>query len=358
MRSAGGHITYLNAAKISKAEREILLGFIEQRNAIKPTSACTKGKQAYEGFWICVVLHQHNAALDTCTVKDLLKVAGDASSGKFTKNSRQTKIVTLKAIAKYIHRFHHKIQNLDLLMDDVKAGSVAKNRKEAISLEEWDQLINLPMSARDRAILAVMYDGYHRPKEVLILRWCDLHTNERGDIEYEITFKTEKTRTIVQKPGTTEILEAWRRECGAALTDDKPIFPAPDGNPYQTITVLAKLFQQLKKETGIAGLKPSILRTTSITHDVDASLPVSYICLRAWGEPFNELLNLYTRPDSGRIQRDQHEKNGMQPAVLGASAKFSTKDDRIAEQGKAIERMQREMETMKEIFENVKSMKI
>ncbi|MFZ2074935.1 MAG: hypothetical protein WAU64_10735, partial [Methanoregula sp.] len=116
MRVTGGHITYLNAARISKAEREILLEFIEQRNTVKPTSERTKGKQAYEGFWVCKTLHDHSSALNTCTVKDLLKVAGEASSGKFTKNSRQTKIVAIKVMAKYVHRFHHKIQNLDLLM--------------------------------------------------------------------------------------------------------------------------------------------------------------------------------------------------------------------------------------------------
>ena len=326
MRLAGGHIRYLKTQPISKAEQEILLGFVRQRNAIRPTGIRTKGKQAYEGAWICGTLHQNKATLDACTAQDLLDVAGEASSGKFTKNSRQTKIVTLKAVAQYVHRFHHKIENLDLLMHDVKAGSVAKNRKEAITLEEWDLLINLPMSARDRALLAVMYDGYHRPKEALLLKWCDLHTNDRGDIEYEITFKTEKTRTIVQKPGTTEILEAWRRECGAQLSDDYPIFPAPDGKPYQTITVLAKLFQRLRGETGIKTLKPSVLRTSAITHDVEAALPVSYICLRAWGEPYNALINLYTKPDSGKIQRDQHEKIGMQPAVLGRSGKFTTKE--------------------------------
>lgn len=356
MRSPGGYTTYLKAAPISKAEREILLGFIEQRNTVKPTGIRTKGKQAYEGVWICEILHRIKSTLDTCTVKDLLKVAGEASSGKFTKNSRQTKIVTLKAVAKYITRFHHEIGNLDLLMHDVKAGSVAKNRKEAITLVEWDRLINLPMSARDRALLAVAYDGYHRPKEVLILKWCDLHINNRGDIEYEITFKTDKTRTIVQKPGTTEILELWRRECGADLADDKPIFPAPDGKPYETITVLAKMFDRLRKETGIKTLKPSVLRTSSITHDVESGMPVSYICLRAWGEPYNELINLYTKPDSGRIQRDQHEKNGMQPAVLGASGKFTTKDDRIASLEREIDAMRKKTDHLNHLEKMMESL--
>jgi integrase len=308
----------------------IISGFINQRNAIKPTSARTKGKQAYESVWVVRTLG--DATLDVCTVNDLLNVASKASSGEFTKNTRQTKIMTLKALALYIHRFHHPIENLDLLMKDVKAGSASKNRKEALTLEQWDTLINLPMSARDRALLAVMYDGYHRPMEVLILKWSDLKINERGDIEYDILFKTDKGRCIVQKPGTTEILEAWRRECGAALTDDTYIFPAPDGSAYRTITVLAKMFRRLKAKTGIKDLKPSTLRTSAITHDVDAGLPISYICLRAWGEPFNDLVNLYTRPDSAKIQRDQHDKTGLKPAlILGTSGKFTTRDDRLAE---------------------------
>ena len=315
--------------ELSNEEHDILVGFIEQRNAIRPTSRATRSKQACQGVYICRILHENGAILHSCTVHDLLKVAGDASSGAFTKNSRQTKIVILKALTQYIHRFHHPIENLDLLTHDVKAGSAAKNRKDALTLKEWDQVLNLPMPARDRAMLAMLYDGYHRPREILLKNWCDLHTNERGDIEYEIIFKTEKTRTIVQKPGTTEILEAWRKECGAALTEERPIFPGPDGKKYETITTLKLLFNRLKKETGIPNLKPSILRTTAITHDVEAGLPVSYICLRAWGEPYNELINLYTKPDSGRIQRDQHEKIGMQPAVLGKSGKFSTRDDKI-----------------------------
>jgi integrase len=270
--------------------------------------------------------------LDQCTVHDLLRAAGKASSGEYTKNSRQTKIAILKALATYIHRFHHPIDNLDLLIEDVKTGGVAKNRKEALTLEEWDTLINLPMSAKERAMLAMMYDGYHRPTEILILKWSDLQVNARGEIEYIIKFKTETPRTIVQKPGTTEILEAWRRECGAQLTDDEYIFRSPAGEGYQCISVLARLFADLKERTGIPNLKPSAIRTTAITHDVNAGLPISYICLRGWGESFNDIINVYTRPDSAKIQKDRHDKVGLRPAlILGTSGKFTTRDDRLSE---------------------------
>jgi integrase len=328
MRSPDSHINYLNTAPISPAERGIIIGYIDQRNAISPTVTNTKLKQAYQGVWICKTLHNHHSHLDTATVKQFLLVAGDAAN--HTKDTRQTKISTLKAMAQYIHRFHHPIKNLDLLLHDVKSGSAAKNLKDGLTLDEWSRVINLPMSARDRAYLALLYDGCHRPREPLLLRWCDLRINESGDIEDTIVFKTKIPRTIVQKRETTEILEAWRRECGAKLTDETPIFPGRDGKPYHTITTVAKMFKKLRERAGIPRLKPSMIRNSALLHDVEAGLPVSYICLRAWGEPYNELINLYTKPDSGRIQRDQHAKNGTAAIspVLGASGKYGV--DRIA----------------------------
>lgn len=315
---------YISNYDMAPEERDILIGYIEQRNAIRPTAPTTRAKQGYIGCGIVTVLNGHGARLDTCTVQDLLKVAGEASSGRFTRNTRQTWIIMLKALGTYVHRFHHPIENLDLLTHDVRAGAASKNRKEALTLEEWDTVLNYPMPARDRAILALLYDGYHRPYEVLLLKWSDLKTNEQGAIEYEITFKTERSRTIVQKPGTTAILESWRRECGRKPDDAIPIFPTSGRDQYRSINVLKNLFDWLKEGTGIVKLKPSVLRTTAITHDVEAGLPISYICLRAWGEPYNNLINLYTKPDSARIQSDQHKKAGIKPMkILGSSDGFS-----------------------------------
>lgn len=196
--------------EISSNEQNILKGFIKWRNGIRPTSGVTKTKQAAQGIYICRVLHKNEARLDTCSINDLLKVSQDSSSGQYTKNSRQTKIVTLKALANYITRQHHSIKDLDLLTKDVKAGSVSRHRKEHLTIEEWDVVLNTPMSAKERAMVAMLYDGYHRPAEILLLKWSDLNINANGNIEYEITFKTEKSRTIVQKGTATAILEMWR----------------------------------------------------------------------------------------------------------------------------------------------------
>jgi len=306
---------------ISDEDRQILLKYIDKRNAIRPTAPKTKRKQADMGVFISRALQNLDdqpSSLAACTAEDLLAVAGKTGSGMCTRDSRQTIIVTLKALAKFIDRSHHKIERLDEL-DDIRAGTPEKNLKDVLTIEEWERLINSRMTVRDRALLAMMYDGYHRPGEVLTLKWSDLHIDSSGELEYQITFKTEKTRTIVQKAGTTEILEIWRRECSATLDDATPIFPDPNGNHYQTITTITKLFKKLKDQTGIRNLMPSSIRNTAMKHDADAGLPVSYICLRAWGEPYNPMINLYIRPDSARIQRDLHEKNGTGPVTSSGS---------------------------------------
>lgn len=162
--------------------------------------------------------------------------------------------------------------------------------------------------ARDKAMIAMLYDGYHRPKEILILRWSELHVRKDGSVQYVITFKTEIPRTIVQKPWTTRILKAWARECGAKIGESPgPVFPSSrTGDFYQTIEPLVDLFESLRERTGINHLIPSVLRNSAMKHDADAGLPVSYICLRGWGVTYNRMINIYMKPDSGKIQADQH----------------------------------------------------
>lgn len=300
---------------ISPKERAILAGYIDHRNTIRPTFPVTKKKQAFQGVWVCRVLHEQGVSLDSCTARDLLTVASRASSGKYTQNTRQSKIAIIKGLAKYRHRFYRKIKDYALL-SDIKSGGIDRQRKPTLSQEEWERILNLPMSARERAMIAMLYDGYHRPTEILILSWSDLRVNPSGRVEYEITFKTPKTRTIVQKGTTTAILEMWRQELGANYGDETPLFPDREGRQYQTTAVLRDLVARLRKKTGLK-LTPGMLRNTAITHDVQAGLPTSYICLRAWGEPFNPMINVYARPDSGRMQEELHAKIGLDEIPAG-----------------------------------------
>jgi hypothetical protein len=64
---------------------------------------------------------------------------------------------------------------------------------------------------------------------------------------------------------------------------------------------------------------------------------VGFLSLFSWrirskGEPYNPLINLYIKPDSARIQRDQHEKSGKAPKTdIGRKAILTNRaaEDRI-----------------------------
>lgn len=303
----------ISSGEISQSEGDIILGFVGRRQSTKGTIHTTQKKHAYNAVGICRILHSHGTTLDECTGEYLYKVVEKISQIN-TQNSRQTKISILKGLAKYIDQWHHKIPDLVQQLDDVKAGSAERNTKEILTYEEWDVVLNAPMSAKDRGILAMMYDGYHRPMEVLKLKWSDLKVTKKG-IEYRIQFKTNKKRTFLQKKETTAILELWRQELGAEYgTDPRPVFPNKDGLPYKTITPIKELFRELRKKTGISKLVPSVIRNTAITHDVESELPISYICLRAWGDTYNDLINIYADPNSSRLQAEvqSREDNNIQ----------------------------------------------
>jgi RNA polymerase subunit RPABC4/transcription elongation factor Spt4 len=144
-----------------------------------------------------------------------------------------------------------------------------------------------------------------------MLKWHDLKINSSGVIEYDITFKTRTKRTIVQKPDTTALMELWRRESGHTYKDDAFIFPDDHGRQYKTLMQSIRLMARLEKYAGLHNLKPSSIRNTAITHDVMAGLPLTYICMRAWGEPYNDMINIYVKANSAQMQTDQHAKSGQ-----------------------------------------------
>ena len=299
--------------QMTPAESAIIEAWIESR-AANGTTERTQAKHRHISYKIVDALHQGGKTLDKAEGKDFSKAAA-AISKTVTQNSRQTIISQLKSMVKFIQK-DRVVKDADNIIVDVKAGSPSKQNKNILSIDEMAVILNAPMSAKERAYLAMLYDGYHRPYEPYTLKWHDLKINSSGAIEYTITFKTGVERTIVQKPDTTSILELWRRESGHSYKDDAYIFPDNHGRQYTTLMQSTRLMARLEKLAGLHDLKPSSIRNTAITHDVQAGLPLTYICMRAWGEPYNDMINIYVKANSGQMQTDQHTKNGQTPTPI------------------------------------------
>lgn len=292
---------------MTNEERVILDDWIESR-AANGTTVRTQAKQRHIAYKIISILHGNKTTLDTAQGKDFAKVAA-AISNTVTQNSRQTIISQLKSMVRFMQK-DRTIKDASSIMEDVKAGSPSKQNKGVLTLDEWEAVLNAPMSSKERAYMAILYDGYHRPYEPYTLKWSDLKVNKSGAIEYTINFKTGIDRIIVQKPETTAILEMWRKESGHNYGDDAYVFPDNNGRKYATLMQAIKLCMRLRKHIHLTELKPSSIRNTAITHDVNAGLPLAYICMRAWGEPYNAMINIYVKAQSAQMQVDQHAKNG------------------------------------------------
>ena len=298
---------------VTAREGAIIQGWVDSRKNTGTTTR-TQNKQHHIAYMICHLLHENTRArLDTAQGADFAKVA-EVVGQTVTQNSRQTILSQLKSTVRFIQK-KRTVKNADLILVDIEAGSPSKQNKNVLTPHEWERVLNLPMSAKDRAYLAMLYDGYHRPYEPYLLKWSDLKVGTGDHIEYLVNFKTGISRTIVQKGDTTAILELWRRESGHNYGDDAYVFPDKSEGQYKTLMQSVRLFRRLQQQTGYKTLLPSSIRNTAISHDVQAGLPLTYICMRAWGEPYNDMINIYVKSNSAQMQIDQQAKNGQQAHV-------------------------------------------
>lgn len=306
------------------AEEGIIAGYITYRDSLRPTTAKTKRKQLDFCRAVVRALEENGSSLGRCQVPDLIAAA--RWGNRYARNTRITYVGTLKTLSQYIDENHHPIPDLHTrFLKRVKGGNpVQSPRKAALTKDEWQRILDLPLNNMRRAQLAVAYDGYLRPGELFVLKWSDFH-EAPGGMEYTIQFKTEKPRTIAMREEAVAVLEDWQRESGMEWDGDDPVFPSRDGGRCKTNAQQKRLFQYLKEKTGIQKLMPSTIRPTAITHDVDDGCSTAYICLRAWGEPYSKMINLYARPDSAKIQRDQQARV---PAVSmqGPERRFTRRD--------------------------------
>lgn len=292
-------------------ERAILEKFIKNRESEGKLTERTKAKIRHFTYTIIAALHEIGKHLDTATGEDFKNVAAILSE-RGTQNTRQSLIAQLKSMVRFLMEDEgYQIAGASKILK-VKSGSASKRVKDILSREEWEQVLNAQMSNRERAFLAMTFDGCHRPGEPYQLKWSDLKINGAGLIEYTITFKTGKPRIIVQQPGTTALLELYRMETRAEYgKTDAYIFPTLDKQTkYTTLTQARKLIERIRIETGIKKLTPGSLRNTAITFDVEDGKPLGYICLRAWGEAYNPMINVYCNADSSRMQINEQAKNG------------------------------------------------
>jgi integrase/recombinase XerD len=198
-----------------------------------------------------------------------------------------------------------------------KAGKQRESTKTAAQMLTTDEvraILAAAKTSRDRALLAVLYEGGFRPVELARLTWGEVKFDEHGAIvnTSEKTGKPRYIRLILSAPA----LAAWKQDYPEGIGPGSRVFVRLrlEGGKHPQITVsgIAKVVRKAAKRAGIQKhIHPYLFRHSRITHMMEQQIPESVIKLQAWGSLSSPMLATYAHISNGHIDDVLLEKAGV-----------------------------------------------
>lgn len=177
--------------------------------------------------------------------------------------------------------------------------------------EEFLQMVDCCSSARDKAILWILYDSCGRKTEtVRDLNWEDIVFDEQG-AKVNLSGKTHKPRYI-RLMASVQYLRLWRSTYPGDPSGSAPLFINLKGKDKHkrisktTVTMIMRhLSPKFCEKTGKQyHLYPHLLRHMGITHLLLQGYSMQFVCMRAWGTPYSSQILTYVHIAGVDIDRE------------------------------------------------------
>jgi len=301
---------------LTRREGDLLLAYIVESQSQEGGSLDWM-KNRYHLLYRCTqVLHeQTGATLDACSTTDVMQTVGALRTAEYSPN--------------YIRQLVHQMRDIAVWLADQnptlsakKIGAIklpplrAKNKcaDDMLTKDEVLELIRACGNSRDRAIVAMLYDGACRAADILALNWSDIVFDQYG--AYFITRQKTGRRRRVRLTLSVPYLAAWRGDYRPGEpSGDAPVFitlKQHRGGHYRiSKDVVDSVLVRLREGTGITKAMPSIFRPTRTTHDVEDGVPLPVIMLRNWGHLGTKMIDVYTNPSDEYLDQTILEHAGM-----------------------------------------------
>jgi site-specific recombinase XerD len=254
-----------------------------------------------------------------CSTKEILSAFKEIrESQKFKPNYKRQLVHVGKTFCVWASKTNKKIDVAEI--ESIKLPEhqwKTKKPDDMLTVEEIITVIQAARTSRDKALIAMLYDGSNRPIELLRLVWRDIIADEHG--YYFITdAKTRKERHIRLTTQSIPYLDQWRAEHPD---------PSPDQYVFCTINATAKgirpltidnvqrMIKLLRRNTGINKLKASVFRPSKITHDVASGVELPYIMKKNWGSLRTKMIDVYTNLDAGYMDEVALRNAGMERKI-------------------------------------------
>lgn len=305
-----------NGGEIRESEAELLIDYMYYlQNTRNMSDNWIKNHyhQLYRG--ICV-LHDCEVSIQETTTADIQKASGMIRHSGYSDNYKRHLVLVLK---NFFIWYSKKNPNLDL--NEMKEIALppaqwkTKKPEDMLTKDEVLQTLSACANTRDKAIIAMLYDGSHRPIEVLDLKWNEI--NEDADGYYYFTSKKTGNRRKIRMTFALPYFENWKNDYPGEPTGENYVFVTlnrmngrKDHTPMRKAN-LDRLILILKERTGIQKLKSSIFRPSKITHDVVDGYELPYIMLKNWGNLKTNMIDVYTNPSDDYIDQEALRKAGL-----------------------------------------------
>jgi len=309
----------VEAGAFSAAEGALIHDYMEEATAERGFSPAWVTAKYHLVSRIVQVMHENGTALDGARTKDIRTAANALRTSAFRDNYKRATISVLKNLALWLAR---RGQDIDpATVQKIKLPRrvwKTKTPEDMLTKGEVLRVIDACRSARDKALLAVCYDGGARPKELCDLNWSDVHFDTRG--AYYITrVKTGRERRV-RLTMSLPYLAAWKSAYPGSPKGDAPVFCTMNRMGGRHVRLNKDLFDRVvrlaRDRSGVEKLKPGILRPTRITHDLEDGLPMQYVALRAWGTLKSQMLDVYSN-----ISADYTDKIALEAAGISMEKK-------------------------------------
>jgi integrase len=253
--------------------------------------------------------------LSNIIVDDVFSIRDKILNSKYRDNYKRRLIFAMKKFFIWYGKQNgidvHELETIKIPPGQWKT----KSPKDMLSTQDIETILKACRNTRDRCFVAMLWDGSNRPIELLRLKWEDIIQDEYG-YSFKTDAKTKKERHI-RLTMSIPYLDEWRRNYPGEATGSNPVFvtirKVGAKKEYRQWDIDAAQFMilNLKKETGLKNLKPSMFRPSRITHDVKAGYDLPYIMKKNWGHLKSPMIDLYTNVDAAYIDQIALRQAGM-----------------------------------------------
>lgn len=252
------------------------------------------------------------------TIKTLSDAVDAINESKYTQNTKNDHILILKGFYRWLIRKGHvkgitadEISDPD---DGIRAPGVDTETAEAKDLITRDELATIIkgcLTARDKALVAVLYESAARISEIARLTWGDLEYTAEGVVKATIHDEKTKKKRYAPLFMCLEHLASWRSSYPGTPTDKSVIFIDRDGKPMEYRALNYQIIRAAKRSGMTKRITPHLFRKSRLTEMVRQHYQESIIKDLAWGNQKSTMMAHYIKLGSDDVMNAFLEQQGI-----------------------------------------------